>query len=150
MSLMEHDSSEVISFFLEQVNVELNQPAKLKKWLLQLANREHCQLLELNYIFCSDDYLYDINSIYLQHDTYTDVITFPYQNPPNIKGDIFISIDRIKENANHFGNNTDTELNRVMAHGLLHLCGYGDKTASEKKLMTQKENEALALLERVV
>ncbi len=150
MSPMEYDSSEAISFFFEQVDVELNQRTKLKKWLLQLANREHCQLLELNYIFCSDDYLYNINRIYLHHDTYTDVIAFPYQNPPNIKGDIFISIDRIQENASHFSNNTDTELKRVMAHGLLHLCGYGDKTASEKKLMTQKENEALALLEGVV
>lgn len=82
----------------------------------------------LNFIFCSDDYLLRLNVEYLDHDTLTDIITFPYADPPSIHGDIFISIDRVRDNAADFKVTFEQELNRVMAHGVLHLCGYGNET----------------------
>ncbi len=114
-------------------------------WLQEVINRESCRLHGISYIFCSDEYLHRLNVHFLQHDTYTDIITFPYSAPPAVEGDIYISIDRVKENAGSFGTEFDTELHRVMVHGVLHLCGYGDKTDEEEVNMRQKENEYLAL-----
>jgi rRNA maturation RNase YbeY len=133
-------SSEEIDFCLENEKI-------IRDWLKEIIEREEKELLSLNFIFCSDEYLYDMNVEYLEHDTFTDVITFPYSAPPIIEGDIFISIDRIKENAKKFKVSFTNELHRVMAHGVLHLCGLGDKSDQEASVMRQKENEALLLID---
>ena len=108
-----------------------------------ILNEKH-SLKTLNFIFCTDEYLHSINLQYLNHDTYTDIITFDNSEGDGlIEGDIFISIDRVKENANKFDVSLEKEIKRVMAHGVLHLCGYIDKTAGEAKQMRLKEDEAL-------
>ncbi len=137
----------VISFSSEDTNFQLENENFIETWLKKVIEREEKELCSLNFIFCSDEYLFEMNVEYLNHDTLTDVITFPYAAPPLIEGDVFISIDRIKENAKQFKVSLLNELYRVMAHGLLHLCGYGDKSEEEIKTMRQKENEALLLLD---
>jgi len=136
-----------IEFHSEDIDFQISHVDQLRSWISQTIADENGKLIHLNYIFCSDAYLHQINVEYLDHDTFTDVITFPYLTPPNIEGDIFISIDRIKENATSFDVGLLPELYRVMIHGLLHLCGYGDKTPEEKMRMTEKENEKLAKLD---
>ncbi|PHN03688.1 rRNA maturation RNase YbeY [Flavilitoribacter nigricans] len=142
----EEPSAEGITFQVESTNFELADPESTIDWIASVIQRENCRLLVLNYVFCSDDYLHRINLEYLDHDTLTDIITFPYADPPVIHGDIFISIDRIRDNADSLQTEFTDELHRVMIHGVLHLCGYGDKSPAEKKLMTQKEDEALSLI----
>lgn len=125
------------------------QQEEWRIWLNSVAKLENQKwtIIELNYIFCTDDYLHQLNVEYLQHDTLTDVITFDNsENQGEIEGDIFISIDRIKDNAQDFGVSINEELRRVMVHGLLHLLGYGDKTETEVKLMRSKENHYLQLV----
>lgn len=139
------DPTPIIHFQAEDTDFMLLEPDRVVAWLKRVIIAEQATLLSLNYIFCSDDYLHRINIEYLQHDTYTDIITFPFADPPNLEGDIFISIDRVRENANTYGADFEEELRRVMAHGLLHLCGYPDKTAVEAERMRQKEAEALAM-----
>ena len=136
-----------IFFNSEEIDFNLpNQPVIID-WINSTANQEGQTVQSLNFIFCSDKYLHQINVEYLNHDTYTDVITFPYMENGNpVEGDIFISIDRIKENAENFKTSFENELHRVMIHGTLHLLGYGDKTPDEKLKMTEKENEYLQLL----
>lgn len=143
----EFEQEGVINFHSEEIDFELNEFMLKTTWLKKIIEQENKLLLLLNFIFCSDNYLHKINVEYLQHDTYTDIITFPLSEFPNIEGDIFISIDRVKENASKFKVSFEHELNRVLSHGILHLCGYGDKTTEEAKIMRKKENEALALLE---
>ena len=138
-------SEHPIFFHIEGLDFQLSQPKQIAKWIVQILEREHAQLKQLNFIFCDDAYLHQINLTYLQHDTYTDVITFPYQKMPIVEGDIFISVERIKENASLYGVSFEKELLRVIIHGVLHLCGYMDKTEEDKKRMTAKENEALAI-----
>ena len=104
---------------------------------------------DIQYIFCDDTFLAEMNQQYLQHDTLTDIITFNYNSGHYISGDIFISIDRIKENAATYKTTIEDELHRVMIHGILHLCGLNDKSPKDKKLMQEKENEALEILTRV-
>ncbi len=140
------DVEELLEFLCEEVNFEPNMPGKIKQWIAQTVQRESCILRSISFIFCSDDYLHQLNVEYLEHDTLTDVVTFPYLAPPCVEGDIFISIDRVRENAEEFGVPFEQELYRVMIHGVLHLCGYTDKTPEEKKIMTEKEDEALAML----
>lgn len=140
------EDEERIQFHFEDTEFELLYPARLRQWIEQVIARESCILQTVSFIFCSDDYLYDLNVQYLSHDTLTDVITFPYLKPPHIEGDIFISADRIRDNAGEFGVSFEQELHRVMIHGILHLCGYSDKTDADKAAMTQKEDEALGLL----
>ncbi|MEM1325264.1 MAG: rRNA maturation RNase YbeY [Bacteroidota bacterium] len=135
----------VISFFVEDVQVDLPDENQLTQWIQAVVAQENAILAELNYIFCSDDYLHRINVDYLDHDTYTDIITFPYQSPPCIHGDLFISTERIAENAQSLQASFLEELLRVMIHGVLHLCGYGDKTDEAAQLMRAKENEMLDL-----
>lgn len=120
---------------------------ELVKWLVSIAQAEGQQIESLNYIFCDDEYLHKINVEYLAHDTYTDIITFDLRDEAGtpIEGDIFISVPRTEENALALGQAAEVELRRVIAHGLLHLLGYGDKTEEEAKRMRQKEDEALAL-----
>lgn len=142
----EEDIEAQILFHMEDIEFELQHTEQLMSWIESVIQLEHKSLKQLNFIFCSDDYLHNINVEYLNHDTLTDVITFPYAKLPSVEGDIFISVERIKENGKVFEVSFLEELHRVMIHGVLHLCGYGDKTATAKAKMTQKENEALLLL----
>lgn len=136
-----------IYFFSEGINFKPKNIRHLKNWIKQVVRNEGATLQELNFIFCSDEYLHQINVEYLQHDTYTDIITFDNSDETGrIEGDIFISIDRVKENAQKFQTNLDRELYRVMIHGVLHLLGYQDKTPQEKSQMRAKEDKCLDLL----
>ena len=128
-----------INFHTEEIEFELKQSNAIEEWLKSVIKAEGSTLGELNYIFCSDEYLYKMNIEYLQHDTYTDVITFQYAEEV-VHGDVFISIDRIHDNAAHFDVTIEEELSRVLVHGLLHLLGYKDKTEIEQTEMTSKEN----------
>jgi len=136
-----------INFFTEDINYTLKQKAKIRTWIIETIKEEGYSLKELNFILCSDEYLLRINIDYLQHDDYTDVITFDNaEQLKTIVGDIFISVERIKENAQQFGSNIEAELCRVMIHGTLHLLGYKDKTKAAKSQMTAKEDQYLELL----
>ena len=137
-----------IEFTFVEIEFELDNTTELDAWLKKTIEREECRLHSLNFILCSDEYLHRINVEYLNHDTLTDVITFPYEQPPIVHGDIFISLDRVRENAKKYDVHLNTELHRVMVHGVFHLCGYGDKTESEAKAMRAKENEALGFLNK--
>ena len=133
----------MIAFLTEDITFELKEKLKHKAWLKDAAKAEGFKIGELNYIFCSDAYLLDINQKYLGHDTLTDIVTFDNsEGPKMIEGDIFISIERVQENALKF-DTAESELKRVMVHGLLHLAGYKDKGKAQKELMTLKENEHL-------
>lgn len=129
---------EAIEFFSEEINFELAQPKTVSKWLTLVAETEKIELRHVVFIFCSDAYLHQMNMEYLKHDTLTDVITFPYATDV-LEGDIFISIDRVQENATVLKIDFDTELHRVMVHGILHLCGYSDKTTEKTLEMRAKE-----------
>jgi rRNA maturation RNase YbeY len=133
----------MITFLTEDITFGLKEKLKHKAWLKDAAKAEGFTIGELNYIFCSDAYLLDINQKYLGHDTLTDIVTFDNsEDPKMIEGDIFISIERVRENAIKF-DTEDSELKRVMVHGLLHLAGYKDKDKAQKELMRNKENEHL-------
>lgn len=135
-----------IHFFSEDLPFELTEKLRRKRWLKQLANSRGFVIRELNYVFCSDEYLYQMNVDYLNHDTYTDIITFDNsEKTGELEGDIFISVDRVRENANTLKEEETTELTRVLAHGLLHLMGHKDKTKKEASLMREKEEEAIEL-----
>jgi rRNA maturation RNase YbeY len=130
----------MIQFCTEDITFSLKEKLKHKAWLNKVAKQEGKKILELSYVFCSDDYLLQINQEYLNHDTLTDIVTFDNsEDPKKIEGDIFISIDRVKENGEKLGT-SETELERVMVHGLLHLLGYKDKKKEDKALMTEKED----------
>ena len=134
----------MINFFEEDIAVPLKEKRALKAWLKQLAAEEGKKIVELNYIFCSDSYLLEINKQYLNHNTLTDIITFDQSEKPNqIEGDIYISYERVLENGRTL-KTEENELYRVIAHGLLHLCGYKDKSEEEEKIMREKENFYLA------
>jgi len=121
----------------------------IKTALITLFKQERKKLAELRYIFVSDDRLLEINRQFLQHDVYTDIITFPLSEPGQpIAGEIYISVDRVRENAREFGSTIKKELLRVIFHGALHLCGYGDKTEAEAKKMRKMEEKYLQLCER--
>ncbi|MEM1120370.1 MAG: rRNA maturation RNase YbeY [Bacteroidota bacterium] len=113
----------------------------INAWIAQTIIKESKQLVALNFIFCDDEYLHKINVKYLDHDTLTDIITFPYSNDEQlIEGDIYISVQRVRANAQQFNVLFLQELHRVIIHGVLHLCGFGDKTDDEKKIMRSKED----------
>ena len=133
-----------ITFFSEDVQFQLTQVDTVCAWLQRVAQQEDKTIREINYIFCSDDFLRAINEQYLQHDYYTDIITFPYDDTEDIQGDLFISIDRVEDNSKTLQVPFLQELNRVMVHGLLHLAGYGDKTEAETVQMRERENFHLA------
>ncbi|UJP65933.1 rRNA maturation RNase YbeY [Mongoliitalea daihaiensis] len=135
-----------IHFFEEDIQFNLKPKATYKKWLKELAQTHQKKIGELNYIFCSDEYLYSINVEYLNHHTYTDIITFDNSElDTTIEGDIFISIDRIKDNANKLNIPFETELQRVLSHGILHLLGYKDKKEEDQKIMRAMEEQSIAL-----
>ncbi len=138
-----------ISFHFEDVDPNWSTQLEkgVSKWLPSLIRLHHGQLGVLNFIFCSDSYLYQLNLQYLQHDTLTDIITFPYSAFPEVSGDIFISLDRVQENAGQRNLSFHHELFRVIAHGVLHLCGFGDKTPGESAKMRTLEDQAMELPE---
>jgi len=140
--------------FFHTEHVQLPVPLRAgswKKWLHALAASHGYRIGELNYIFCSDEFLLEMNQTYLHHDTLTDILSFDNsEHPGRIEGDIFISIERVAENADNFRVTIAEELARVMAHGLLHLCGFRDKTATEKLAMRRQEAIALELAETIL
>jgi len=128
-----------------ETDFKLENPKQFKNWITQVCESESFELGELNYVFCDDAYLLSINRKYLEHDTYTDIITFDYTDGRNISGDIFISIERVKENSFKYSESFQDELLRVMAHGLLHLMGYQDKSEEHIAEMRTKEGEKIKL-----
>lgn len=137
----------MIRFFNEDVPYKLTQKQAIRQWLKQQAEAEGYSVGDLNYIFCSDDYVLQVNRDYLQHDYYTDIITFDQsEEDDKLEGDIFISVDRVADNAQQVGVSAEQEMRRVLAHGMLHLCGYGDKTDEEAAQMRAKEEEWMASL----
>ncbi len=134
-----------ILFHTEDISFSLDDEEKTSHWIKEVISLSGSSLGVLNYVFCSDNYLLEINKNHLQHDYYTDIITFPLSENP-LEADLFISVDRVKENALTLGISFTEELHRVIIHGVLHLIGYGDKTEEEQLKMRAKENECLMLL----
>jgi probable rRNA maturation factor len=132
----------MIQFFYENLQESVN--TDYTAWLEDIILSEEKKLGEINYIFCNDDYLLKVNQDYLRHDYYTDIITFDYVKGRTISGEIFVSLQRISDNASTLSKNYEEELRRVLAHGILHLCGYKDKTEEEEKQMREKEDHYLA------
>ena len=132
--------------FNSETSFTLKNQNKLVKWIGAVVSSEGFQVGEINYIFCDDSYLNKINQEFLNHDTFTDVISFDYTLGKEVGGDIFISIERVLENAEKFNEVFENELHRVMIHGILHFMGYKDKTKKEKTLMRTKEDENIFTL----
>jgi rRNA maturation RNase YbeY len=138
-----------ISFSNDNIIFNLKRKSELKTWIKTIIEKEKRSLGNLNYTFLSDDSLLKMNIEYLKHNTYTDIITFNYNEEKKVSGDIFISVDRVRENARKFEVSFEEELHRVIIHGVLHLCGYKDKTKTDSEMMRKKENSALRLLKQV-
>ena len=134
-----------VHFFQEETRFKLPHPIITSRWIRSVVESEQYSVTVVNFIFCSDKYLKKINQEYLAHDTFTDVVTFDYSDPSGIQGDVFISVQRVKENALKFQTQFDDELHRVMVHGVLHLLGYSDKTKAAQSLMRKKEDAYLSL-----
>ncbi|MGB6268195.1 MAG: rRNA maturation RNase YbeY [Olleya sp.] len=139
----------MISFNYES-DFKLQDELKISSWISSIINNENCKEDEINYVFCDDDYLHKLNFEFLQHDTLTDIISFDYSVGNKLQGDIFISVERVADNAKDFNVDFETELHRVIIHGILHYCGYKDKTESDAKTMRIKENEALKILHNML
>ncbi|WP_353130218.1 rRNA maturation RNase YbeY [Parapedobacter pyrenivorans] len=138
-----------IHFFSEDTDHKPKHKTALRAWMKETVRMEGYKTGEINIVMCSDAYLLDINKKYLQHDTYTDIVTFDSSEDTGvIAGDIFVSIDRVRENAAKFDVLEADELHRVIIHGILHLCGYGDKKKKDKARMTEKEDFYLAIRNR--
>lgn len=133
-----------INFFSENEFVLENEHS-FRHWIEKVVESENKYIGDINYIFCDDDYLHEINVKYLSHDTYTDIISFDNTVGNTLHGDIFISTDRVAENASTFSNQFTDELKRVMVHGILHFCGFKDKSEREQDLMRRKEEEKIEL-----
>ena len=131
--------------FNYQSDFILDQEEHFASWIETIILSENKTLGEISYIFCNDEYLHNINMQYLNHDTLTDIISFDYTEGDVISGDIFVSIERVKDNAIDFKVTFEEELKRVLAHGVLHYCGYKDKTDADATLMRTKENEKIKL-----
>jgi len=134
----------MIQFFSENDFV-LENKSTYEEWISSIINSEGHSEGEINYIFCDDDYLLNLNNDFLNHDTLTDIITFNYNMGKQVNSDIYISTERVRDNAQDFDVSFKTELRRVMCHGVLHLCGFNDKTDEEQALMTEKENEKMKM-----
>lgn len=131
--------------FNYETDFELSNEKAIQEWLSNVIVSEGKKEGEINYIFCDDDYLLEINQQYLDHDTLTDIISFDYSVGKELHGDIFISVERVRENATDFGVSFEEELLRVLSHGVLHYCGYKDKTESDEMVMRQKEEEKMKM-----
>jgi probable rRNA maturation factor len=135
-----------IRFFAEDVQFKIPHPRKTTNWIKETIQKEKKEQGNVNFIFCSDEYLHSINIQYLNHTTYTDIVTFDSSETKGlIEGDIFISVERIQENASKFNTSFDEELHRVIIHGVLHLIGYSDKGSTKKAQMKRKEDTYLSL-----
>jgi probable rRNA maturation factor len=131
--------------FNYEADFELTDELLYASWLSEVILSENKQEGEINYIFCDDGYLLEINRQYLDHDTLTDIISFDYSERNTLQGDIFISVERVMDNAKDFNVSFDEELKRVLVHGILHYCGYKDKSEADEQLMRQKEEEKIKL-----
>ena len=139
--------SSLIQFFTEEVDFTPEYEPQLREWIVNAISSEGFDAGVINIIFCNDEYLSELNQRFLERDTLTDVIAFDYHEKDNdVSGDIFISVERTRENALKYRQSFEQETRRVIIHGLLHLCGYGDKTPEEKSQMTAKEDYYLSLL----
>ncbi len=139
----------MIRYYCEDISFKLKDKALNNKWLRTVAASEIRKIGDINIIFCSDNYILDVNMKYLQHDYFTDIITFDYCEKNVLSGDLFISIDSVRENALFYGTEFPDELNRVMVHGILHLIGYDDHTEEDIKTMRSKENYYLELRKQI-
>ena len=139
----------MVTYFFEDTDFKLKNKTKIKKWLKLVAESEVFSLGAVSVIFCSDNYILDVNRKYLQHDYFTDIITFDYCEGDILSGDLFISVDSVKENAAEYGTSFKDELNRVIVHGLLHLIGYDDHTEDDVRTMRSKEDYYLDLREHL-
>lgn len=137
----------MISYYFQDTDFKFRDRRKTNEWLKLAAESEIRRIGYISIIFCSDNYVLDINQKYLQHDYFTDIITFDYCEGDRLSGDLFISVDSVRENSVEFGTEFKDELNRVIIHGLLHLVGYDDHTEKDIKLMRSKENYYLSLRE---
>ena len=135
----------MIRYFTEDVKFILKDKMANNRWLKMVAGSEIRTIGDINIIFCSDNYILDVNMRYLQHDYFTDIITFDYCEGKTLSGDLFISIDTVRENASEYGVEFDDELHRVMVHGLLHLIGYDDRTPEQERRIHEKEDYYLAM-----
>ncbi|WP_298117683.1 rRNA maturation RNase YbeY [Flavobacterium sp.] len=134
----------MISFNYE-TDFELPNEEQFSSWISNVILSESKKEGDINYIFCDDEYILEINKQYLQHDYYTDIISFDYSVGNELHGDVFVSIDRVRENANDFNTTFEDELKRVIIHGVLHYCGYKDKSIEDEQLMRQKEDEKIKM-----
>ncbi|MDD3358192.1 MAG: rRNA maturation RNase YbeY [Parabacteroides sp.] len=135
-----------IAYYAEEVKLPAIKKKAVGDWIRKVAALYGKRAGDISYIFCSDEKILEVNKQYLQHDYYTDIITFDYSEGTKISGDLFISLDTVKSNSDMFGTNYVEELHRIIIHGVLHLCGINDKGPGEREIMTAKENEALTLL----
>jgi rRNA maturation RNase YbeY len=135
-----------INYLTQNVEMPRIDTSKVESWIQQVADRHGMRVGTLTYVFCDDEYILATNKQFLQHDYYTDIITFDYSNSHRIAGDMVISLDTVSSNAQQLGVDYNTELLRVIIHGVLHLCGINDKGPGEREIMEQHENEALAIL----
>ena len=135
----------MVNYYFEDTAFKLKAKTKIKNWLKLVAEREVYTLGNVSVIFCSDNYILDINQRFLQHDYFTDIITFDYSEGSKISGDLFISVDSVKENSIEYGTDFENELHRVIVHGILHLIGYDDHTDEDVRIMRSKENYYLSL-----
>ncbi len=139
----------MITFQTEQIDMPAIDQAKVREWIKTVAASYSKRVGEIAYFFCNDDKILEVNREYLQHDYYTDIITFDYCEGNRLSGDLFISIDTVRSNSEQLGTPYDTELHRVIIHGVLHLCGINDKGPGEREIMEAAEDKALALYNNI-
>ena len=140
----------MIRFFAEDTDFVFKHKIDVKRWLKLVAGSEVRKIGDINIIFCSDNYILDVNLKYLSHDYFTDIITFDYCEGDVLSGDLFISVDSVRENSVFYENEFEEELHRVIVHGVLHLIGYDDHTENEQKVMRQKENYYLNIRKELI
>ena len=139
----------MITFQTENIEMPAIDQAKVRDWVRNVAASYQKKVGEIAYFFCDDEKILEVNRQYLQHDYYTDIITFDYCEGNKLSGDLFISLDTVRSNSELFGTDYNTELHRVIIHGVLHLCGINDKGPGEREIMEAAENKALALLDEM-
>ena len=139
----------MIRYFCEDIKFTYKNKLANNRWLKMVAGSEIRKIVDINVIFCSDNYILDVNMKYLQHDYFTDIITFDYCEGKVLSGDLSISVDSVRENSIEFGTDFEEELHRVIVHGVLHLIGYDDHTEEDKKVMRQKENYYLQMRSQI-
>ncbi|MBQ3554969.1 MAG: rRNA maturation RNase YbeY [Bacteroidales bacterium] len=135
-----------INYYNEGIEMPSINKTQITKWVKEVAATYQKRCGEISYIFCDDEKILEVNRQYLQHDYYTDIITFDYSSPTTISGDLFISLDTVRTNAQQFGEEYERELHRVIIHGILHLCGINDKGEGEREIMEAAENKAISLI----